>query len=78
MWYVYILICSDKRTYIGCTNDLKGRLQRHRNGYISSTKKRLPVKLVAYFAFKDKYKAFAFEKYLKTGAGRVFLKKRII
>jgi len=26
-------------------------------------------------SFQDKYKAFAFEKYLKSGSGRAFLKK---
>jgi len=77
MWYVYTLICSDGRTYIGCTNNLKNRLYRHKRGFISSTKERLPVNLIAYFAFKDKNKAFAFEKYLKTGTERVFLKKRV-
>jgi predicted GIY-YIG superfamily endonuclease len=77
MWYVYILICADAKTYIGCTNNLKDRLVRHKKGFIPATKERLPVELVAYFAIKDKKKAFAFEKYLKTGVGRVFLKKRI-
>ena len=77
MWYVYILKCSDKRTYIGCTNNLKDRLYRHNNGFILATKKRLPVELTAFFAIKDKEKAYSFEKYLKTGVGRVFLKKRL-
>lgn len=73
MWYVYLLICSNGKTYIGCTNNLKDRLHRHRKGHVSSTKDRLPVKLIAYFAIRDKSKAYAFEKFLKTGAGRVFL-----
>jgi len=77
MWYVYILVCADKRTYIGCTNNLKNRIFRHSKGFISATKERLPVNLTGYFAIKGKKKAFAFERYLKTGVGRVFLKKRI-
>jgi putative endonuclease len=28
--------------------------------------------------FTDKYKAFAFEKYLKGGSGRAFMNKRLI
>jgi len=28
-----------------------------------------------YFTIKDKYKAFQFEKYLKSGSGRAFIKK---
>jgi putative endonuclease len=77
MWYVYVLLCVDKKTYIGCTNDLKDRILRHGNGYILSTKKRLPVSLIAYFAVRSREKAFAFEQYLKTGSGRIFLHKRL-
>lgn len=75
MFYVYILLCSDKRTYIGCSNDLKDRLKRHEKSYIKATKNRLPVKLICYFAFAKEIIAFNFEKYLKSGSGRAFLKK---
>ncbi|MEK7571525.1 MAG: GIY-YIG nuclease family protein [Patescibacteria group bacterium] len=77
MWYVYILECSDKKTYIGCTNDLRDRFARHQKGYVVATKNRLPVNLMAYFAINNKEKAFAFEEYLKTGVGRTFLHKRL-
>ena len=40
-----------------------------------ATTSMLPVKLVAYFAFSNKYTAFSFEKYLKSGSGRAFIKK---
>ena len=75
MYYVYLLICSDSKTYIGCTNNLRDRITRHEEGYISATKGRLPVKLVAYFAFRNKYSAYDFEKYLKSGSGRAFIRK---
>ena len=78
MWYVYILLCSDKKSYTGCTSDLRDRKSRHDKGQIPSTKDRLPAKLVAYFAFVNKYTAFNFEKYLKSGSGRAFLKKHSI
>ena len=78
MWYVYILICSDDKTYIGCTDDLKDRKYRHDKGRVTATKARLPVKLVSYFAFSNKYTAFNFEKYLKSGSGRAFLKKHLL
>ncbi|MFC1649889.1 GIY-YIG nuclease family protein [Patescibacteria group bacterium] len=77
MWYIYILSCSDKKTYVGCKNNLMGRIKRHADGQVSATKNRLPVKLVAYFAINNKHKAYKFERYLKTGTGRLFLKKRI-
>ncbi len=75
MWYVYILLCSDKKTYIGCTNDLKDRKNRHDQGQVNATRNSLPVELFCYFAFSKKYTAFDFEKYLKSGSGRAFIKK---
>ena len=75
MNYVYILECTDKRTYIGCTNNLRDRIRRHEAGEVRATVDRLPIKLVAYFAFKDEKVAFRFEKYLKSGSGRAFIKK---
>ncbi len=78
MYYVYILICTDNKPYTGCTHDLKDRLKRHEDGHVPATKNRLPTKLFAYFAFQDKYTAFNFEKYLKSGSGRAFLKRHIL
>lgn len=74
MTYVYILKCNIGY-YVGCTLDLKDRLQRHQKGQVEATKDRLPVILKTYIAFDDKYKAFEFEKYLKSGSGRAFTKK---
>ncbi len=51
---------------------------RHQKGYIDATKKRLPVKLIGYFAFTTEHTAFSFEQYLKSGSGRAFLKKHDI
>jgi len=75
MFYVYILLCADNKTYVGCTNDLKNRLERHKKGQVEATKNRLPIKLISYFAFVRKETAFNFEKYLKSGSGRAFIKK---
>lgn len=68
-------MCSDNKSYIGCTDDLKNRIVRHQNGNVPATKNRLPITLNFYFAFSDKYTAFNFEKYLKSGSGRAFMKK---
>ena len=75
MHYVYVLSCSDGKHYTGCTDNLKNRIARHSRGQITATQARLPVKLVSYFAFSNKYTAFHFEKYLKSGSGRAFIKK---
>jgi predicted GIY-YIG superfamily endonuclease len=75
MQYVYILKCADGHPYTGCTNDLKERMGRHVKGHVPATKDRRPLELTNYIAFKDKYKAFEFEKYLKSGSGRSFLNR---
>lgn len=77
-YYVYILKCNDGLPYTGCTDDLKDRIDRHQKGNVPATKARLPIKLISYFAFSNKYSAFNFEKYLKSGSGRAFLKKHDI
>lgn len=74
-YYVYILKCNDDKPYIGCTDNLITRIDRHKKGQVPATKNRLPVKLIAYLAFSNKYTAFNFEKYLKSGSGRAFIKK---
>lgn len=78
MQYVYILNCVDRKPYVGCTDNLKGRIERHIKGYVPATKERRPIGLVNYTGFKDKYLAFNFEKYLKSGSGRAFIKKHFL
>jgi putative endonuclease len=74
-WYVYILKCSNGTIYTGCTNNLEDRIKRHNMGQVNATKNIFPVQLITYLAFTDKYKAYDFEKYLKTGSGRAFSKR---
>ena len=76
MYYIYSLKCKDGY-YIGCTDNLKERLERHQKGQVPATAKRLSIKLEFYFAIQDKYKAFEFEKYLKSGSGRAFINKHL-
>jgi len=78
VWVVYLLQCSDGTIYTGCTNDLKDRLHRHGKREINYTSSRLPVKLVTYITFSNKYKEDDFEKYLKSGSGKAFAKKRFL
>lgn len=78
MQYVYILKCSDEHLYVGCTSDLQERFNRHQKGFVPVTAGRLPVILSGYTAFNDKYKAYNYEKYLKSGSGRAFISKHLI
>jgi putative endonuclease len=77
-WYVYILKCKDGSSYTGCTNDLEDRVRRHNLGQVLATRNNLPVEIVTYIAFTNKYKAYAFEKYLKQGSGRAFSKRHLV
>ncbi len=47
MYYVYILECSDRSLYIGCTNDLEKRIKQHNESKWGAhyTKIRRPVLL---------------------------------
>jgi predicted GIY-YIG superfamily endonuclease len=62
-------------SYTGCTHDLEDRIKRHNSGQVEATKNILPVEIVTYVTFTDKYKAYNFEKYLKSGSGRAFSKR---
>ncbi len=77
MFYVYLLrsIQYPARTYTGYTINLKDRFADHNGGKSVHTAKYMPWQLEAYFAFREEAKAIAFERYLKSGSGRVFSKK---
>lgn len=77
-YYVYYLNNLKETPYVGCTNNLKNRFQRHNKGYVPATKNLRPWKLIAFFAFNNEKIAFKFEKYLKTGSGREFIKRHIL
>jgi len=77
MYYTYILHNSiTGRYYIGYTPNLKNRLTKHFNGKVLSTKSNLNYQLEWYCAFKTRPQALTFEKYLKSGSGIAFMKKR--
>jgi putative endonuclease len=59
VFYVYFLENKDKIPYVGCTNDLKDRFQRHNKDYVPATKDLRPWKLIAYFAFNDEKSSFS-------------------
>jgi len=79
MYYVYMLrsIQNPNQTYIGFTKDLKKRFAAHNNGQSPHTSKFKPWELATYTAFKERQKAIAFEKYLKSHSGIAFANKRL-
>jgi putative endonuclease len=79
MHYVYLLESEAfvGQRYIGLTKDLKQRLPDHHAGKSPHTSKYVPWRLVTYVAFSDIEKARAFERYLKSGSGHAFAKKRL-
>lgn len=77
MFYVYYLRSksSPEKTYIGYTGNLKQRLADHNAGKSIYTQGFKPWGLIAFLGFDEEYKAIQFEKYLKTNAGRVFIRR---
>jgi len=77
MYHVYLLrsINHPDAIYTGYTTDIKQRLVDHNSGksiYASTCR---PWQLEICVTFRDKEKALAFEKYLKSSSGRAFAKK---
>lgn len=79
MRYVYLIQSesSPGQRYVGVTYDLKQRLAEHNAGKSPHTSKYAPWKLVIYVAFSDDRKAEAFERYMKSGSGHAFARKRL-
>ncbi|MCA6075452.1 GIY-YIG nuclease family protein [Fulvivirga sp. 1062] len=77
-FHVYILKCYDGIYYVGRTNDLYRRIKKHNNGEVEYTQSRRPVRMIYYCSFENQFLAIQFEKYLKSGSGRAFMKRHLI
>ncbi len=79
MYYVYLIRSQGdpRQVYTGFTEDLRQRLRDHNAGKSVHTKRHLPWTLETYLAFSERNQALAFERYLKTGSGIAFAKKRL-
>ncbi|MCB9167598.1 MAG: GIY-YIG nuclease family protein [Flavobacteriales bacterium] len=73
-----MLKCSNGRYYVGCTENPDRRMDRHDKGFVHYARDKRPLECIAVFGFQDKHKAFAFEKYLKTGSGRAFMNRHLV
>ena len=79
MHYVYLLqsLSHPLQRYVGVTRDLRSRLDEHNAGRSAHTSKFVPWRIVTYIAFSEQLKAEAFERYLKSGSGHAFARKRL-
>jgi putative endonuclease len=79
MYYVYLLRSQSnaKKTYVGMTDDVAARLQKHNAGGSPHTSKYRPWELIASVGVRTKDKAAELEKYFKTGSGHAFAHKHL-
>lgn len=79
MFYVYLLESTSMsgQRYVGFTTDLKQRFDDHNAGKSFHTAKFKPWRLVTYVAFSERANAESLERYLKSGSGHAFAKKRL-
>lgn len=78
MHTVYVLkSLKDNNLYIGCTSDIKNRINYHNKGNVLSTKHRRPLVLIYKEEYNNIYEAFKIERYYKTIKGKNDLKNKL-
>ena len=78
MFWVYILkSLKNSRYYTGSTNNLERRLVEHNSGGSKYTKLTKPFVLVYKEEFNTRKEAVIRELFLKTGAGRNWIKSNL-
>jgi predicted GIY-YIG superfamily endonuclease len=73
---VYFLSLANDDTYVGPTNDLRRRVESHQRGQVTSTRACLPATLKCDVAVETERQARELERYVKSGSGKAFAKKR--
>ena len=77
-FYVYVLqSLHHDLIYVGCSENLKRRLQEHNSGRNISTKPYAPYRLIFYEAYLNGKDAKRREEYFKTTKGKVTLKQML-
>jgi putative endonuclease len=78
MHYTYVLLTGDAgRFYTGYSTDLRKRLKEHAARRVQWTAFRQPVHLAYYEACRSRDDALRRERFLKTGKGKRYLRKRL-
>ena len=78
MWFVYI-IYSEKldRYYIGYTDDIPWRIERHNQGWGRFTKSGIPWQLVYFETYSTKQEAIKRERAIKIKKSRSYIESLI-
>ena len=77
-YWLYVLRSRNfLKSYVGFTDNLERRIKEHNSGRHVYTKRYLPWEVVHTETFLHREEARQREKYLKSAAGRRFLKKHI-
>ena len=77
VYSVYVLLLENGNYYIGHTNNLNRRMQEHREGRSPYTR-RNPLKFLLYSEkFSTRSEAVCRERFLKSGKGREWLRKKL-
>jgi len=75
MYFVYAIKSKkDGRIYVGLSSNVERRILEHNAGYVFSTKGYRPWNLIYKEKLLTRKEARIREKYLKSGAGKEFLK----
>ena len=78
MWYVYIIYSKKiDRYYVGYTDDLEWRLERHNSGWGKYTRRGVPWKLKYTESFERKTEAIKREQEIKKKKSRNYIEKLI-
>lgn len=80
MFYFYVLqSLTDKDLYFGYTNNLRRRVKEHNDGQVIATRRRTPLRLVYYEAYRSEKDARTRELQIKRRAkAHIGLKRRIV
>ena len=79
MFYTYVISSKIRNyVYIGLTSDVERRVEEHQKGYNKKTRVYGPFDLILFEIFKTRIDARKREKYLKSGAGKEWIKSNFL
>ncbi len=77
MFYTYVLRSQKNGWfYVGATDDVERRLLLHNQGKTKSTKGHIPWEVFFYEEFRTFDDALKRERYLKSGVGKEYIKRK--